>query len=301
MKSYLKAMRLGRWPRSLVIFIGIGVFFLLNMGELKSLPIPVVALKLFLAFLLTWAVSTANYILNEIVDAPFDVHHPTKKNRPLVQGQIKKIPFLLIGVFLILASLSLSYIVFSSAFLLSLSALFLAGVIYNVKPIRTKDIPFLDSISESANNPIRFLIGWFTFASPTIYPPLSLLLSWWSFGNFLMIAKRLSEFRFLQEKAGIYRASLKRYSQKSMVWGMGISAGIALGGFVWFAWVFGVDYFLYLSPLIALYLVFILIKTLREKEVMEEPEGLFHHLLFTLYTSVLIFLFFLSFFVGKVD
>lgn len=297
MKAYFKAMRLGRWSRSLVIFLGTGAFFLFHLEKWTALSVWMLAGKLALAFLLTWAVSTANYIINEIADAPFDIHHPIKKNRPLVRGQIKKTPFLLTGISLILVSLFLGDVVFSPAFLFSLSALLLAGVVYNVKPIRTKDIPFLDSVSESANNPIRFLIGWFAFASPSLFPPLSLLLSWWSFGNFLMVAKRLSEFRFLREKAGIYRASLKRYSPKSMIWGMGVSAVISWGSFVWFAWTFGMDYFLYLSPLIAFYLIFILIKTLRNKEVMEEPEGLFHYPLFALFTSVLIFLFFLSFFV----
>ena len=45
------------------------------------------------AFLLTWGISTANYIVNEIVDLAFDIHHPTKRLRPLVQGEIKKGPF----------------------------------------------------------------------------------------------------------------------------------------------------------------------------------------------------------------
>lgn len=298
MKAYFKAMRLERWPRSLVIFIGSGAFFLLNLETLTSISVWVMVLKLSLAFLLTWAASTVNYIINEIADAPFDLHHPTKKNRPLVRGEIKKFPLLLTGVFLFLLSLILGYMVFSPAFLLSLSALLLAGVIYNVKPIRAKDIPFLDSISESANNPIRFLIGWFAFASPSFSLPLFLLLSWWSFGNFLMIAKRLSESRFLREKAGIYRMSLKRYSPKSMIWGMGVSAVISWGCFVWFARNFSGDYFLYLSPLMALYLIFIFIESLRNKEVMEEPEALFRHPLFALFTSVLIFLFLLSFFVA---
>ena len=33
------------------------------------------------------------------------------------------------------------------------------GIIYNVKPIRSKDIVFIDVLSESVNNPLRFLLG----------------------------------------------------------------------------------------------------------------------------------------------
>ncbi len=35
------------------------------------------------------------------------------------------------------------------------------GVLYNVKPFRTKDIAYLDVLSESINNAIRLLLGWF--------------------------------------------------------------------------------------------------------------------------------------------
>ena len=35
------------------------------------------------------------------------------------------------------------------------------GVVYNVKPLRSKDLPIFDVLSESVNNPIRFLIGWY--------------------------------------------------------------------------------------------------------------------------------------------
>ena len=42
--------------------------------------------------------------------------------------------------------------------------LLLAGILYNVPPLRFKDIPYLYSTMESANNPIRFLVGWYVLA-----------------------------------------------------------------------------------------------------------------------------------------
>jgi hypothetical protein len=36
----------------------------------------------------------------------------------------------------------------------------LQGIVYNVRPLRTKDKPYLDVISESINNPLRLTIGW---------------------------------------------------------------------------------------------------------------------------------------------
>jgi 4-hydroxybenzoate polyprenyltransferase len=299
MKAYLRAMRLGRWPRSLAIFVGIAAFFYLYRDALFTTDITWVVLQSLYAFLLTWAISTANYIINEIVDAPYDAHHPTKRNRPLVKGEIKKIPFLLLGVAISVTSLSLAYLHFCPPFFYALLSLLVAGFIYNIKPVRTKDIPFLDSISESANNPIRFLIGWFAFAPPEIWPPLSLLLCWWAFGNFLMIAKRLSEFRLLKERAGDYRNSLRRYSEGALMFGMAASAVIFFLAYFYFSYTFKLETLLIFSPFIFFYFFLFFRKTMREDEVMEEPERLFMHLKFALYTLFLIAIFFLSSFLDK--
>jgi len=299
MRAYLRAMRLGRWPRSLALFVGSAAFFYLYREVLFATDITWVVLQSLLAFLLTWAISTANYIINEIVDAPYDVHHPTKRNRPLVMGEIKKIPFLFMAVVISATSLYLAYLQSCPPFFYSLLALLVAGFIYNIKPVRTKDIPFLDSISESANNPIRFLIGWFAFASPEIWPPLSILLCWWAFGNFLMIAKRLSEFRLLKERAGDYRNSLRRYSEGALMFGMAASAVIFFLAYIYFALTFKLETLLLFSPFVFFYFFLFFRKTMREDEVMEEPERLFMHLKFALYTLFLIAIFFLSSFLDK--
>jgi decaprenyl-phosphate phosphoribosyltransferase len=299
MRAYLRAMRLGRWPRSLALFVGSAAFFYLYREVLFATDITWVILQSLYAFLLTWAISTANYIINEIVDAPYDVHHPTKRNRPLVKGEIKKTPFFLMAVVISATSLYLAYLHFCPPFFYSLLALLVAGFIYNIKPVRTKDIPFLDSISESANNPIRFLVGWFAFASPEIWPPLSILLGWWAFGNFLMIAKRLSEFRLLKERAGDYRNSLRRYSEGALMFGMAASAVIFFLAFFYFALTFKLEILLLFSPFVFFYFFLFFRKTMREDEVMEEPERLFMHLKFALYTLFLIAIFFLSSFLDK--
>jgi decaprenyl-phosphate phosphoribosyltransferase len=300
MNPYLRAMRLERWPRSLAIFSGIAAFFFLYREAISTDLIFSFAIKSLFAFLLTWAISTVNYIINEIADVPFDRHHPSKRHRPLVMGEIQKTPLFLYGIILSLVSLALAYLFFSFPFFLSLLVLLFAGFLYNIKPFRTKDVPFLDSISESANNPIRFLIGWFAFSSPHLFPPLSLLLSWWIFGNFLMISKRLSEFRLLKEKAENYRSSLSKYTTKSLTFGIVLSTIFFFIGYFYFAIVNKLESFIMLSPLIFFYFFLIFWKTLREKEAMEEPERLLQHPAFTIYTFLLILLFSLTYFVDTI-
>jgi 4-hydroxybenzoate polyprenyltransferase len=298
--AYLRAIRLERWPRSLAIFLGSAAFFFFNRDALETFSVASLAWRLTAAFLLTWAVSTANYILNEIVDLPYDIHHPTKRFRPLVQGEIKKFPFALFGILIICVSLAASYAIFAGPFFFSILALFGAGIVYNVKPIRAKDIPFLDSISESANNPIRFLIGWFAFAPKGIFPPASLLLSWWSFGNFLMVAKRLSEFRFLKEKAGDYRTSHKRYTRNYLLFGMAASAAICLLSFLYLAHSLKLQTFYMILPFLLVLFFLFFLKTMSEAEVMEEPEKLLISPKFALLAIVLILMFVLSYFIDTI-
>jgi len=293
--AYLRALRLERWPRSTAIFLGSAVFVFLHRETVFGLSALGIAGRLAAAFLLTWGISTANYVLNEIVDRPFDVHHPTKRLRPLVSGEIKTGPFAVLGLLLTGLCLGMSILVFDLTFFLALLSLLIAGVIYNVRPVRTKDVPFLDSISESVNNPIRFLIGWSAFAAAGDLPPASVLVCWWAFGNFLMVAKRLSEFRFLKEKAGEYRTSHRKYSRTSLVVGMSASAALCLFAFLYFAWTFKLQSFFGIAPFLVVFFGLIFRKTLSEAEVMEEPEKLLIQPKYALYSLFLILLFALAF------
>ena len=83
-------------------------------------------------------------------------------------------------------------------------------------PVRTKDKPYLDVISESINNPFRLVIGW-TMIDATSLPPGSIILSYWLGGAFLMGVKRLSEYREITASHGSellsrYRASFRGYT-----------------------------------------------------------------------------------------
>jgi len=110
-----------------------------------------------------------------------------------------------------------------------------------------------------------------------------------------MVAKRLSEFRYLKDKAGDYRLSLKRYSQRSLLFGMGISAGVFFITYFVFALDSNLPSFLYLSPFAFFYFFLFFKTTLKEKEVMEEPELLLRQPIFALYTLLLAAAFFIGF------
>ena len=92
-----------------------------------------------------------------------------------------------------------------------LAVLLLAmGIFYNARPLRTKDRPYLDVLSEAVNNPLRLLLGWFTLVG-SVLPPSSILLAYWMGGAFLMAVKRFTELRGIadREAAGNYRRSFR--------------------------------------------------------------------------------------------
>jgi 4-hydroxybenzoate polyprenyltransferase len=285
---------LDRWPRSLAIIVGSAAFFLVYPWRLPAALTPVTVLRVLLAFLLTWMVSTANYIINEITDAPFDAFHPAKKHRPLVRNEVSVTILLLGWLLLVIAALGLALVFYSTAFILSLGALLLAGILYNVPPMRMKDIPYLDSSVESANNPIRFLIGWYVLAAAL--PPLSLLLAWWAFGNFLMVGKRVAEKKFLTAaESAAYRRSLTRYSVVGLVCFMVLNGLLFLAMFTVFAWAMNLKTLLVVLPFIVFYLLYFLRKSTQDRDAAEEPETMLKNPYFALYTLFLAVVFAIAF------
>jgi hypothetical protein len=113
-----------------------------------------------------------------------------------------------------------------------------------------------------------------------------------------MEAKRLSEFRLLKDRAAEYRLSHKRHSKNSLLLGMAGSTAIFFTSYLYFALTFRVSYFIYLSPVLLFYFYLFTRKTLREKEIMEEPESLLSNPLIAVYTLSLLLLLALAFFLN---
>ncbi len=94
--------------------------------------------------------------------------------------------------------------IISLLFVLTLLALWLMGCVYNIPPIRSKDVPYLDVLTEAINNPIRLIAGWFIVSSSTI-PPISLVMSYWLVGWYFMALWRHAEYRRLKKPAAAWR------------------------------------------------------------------------------------------------
>ena len=197
------------------------------------------AWRVAIGFVSLGLIASSNYVLNELLDAPFDINHPTKRNRPVPAGRVN-IPLAYVQWLLTMAGgIGLGMVV-GTPFAITMAALWIMGIAYNVPPLRTKDKPFVDVLSESVNNPIRLLAGWFMvipIASKTNFAPASLLLSYWMIGCYFMALKRFAEYRTIgdDDRAAQYRKSFAFYNEHRLLIAVmfyGSSAMLFFGAFV---------------------------------------------------------------------
>jgi 4-hydroxybenzoate polyprenyltransferase len=212
---YIRIARFDHWIKQLFILPGaVFAYFLINPPDTE---LSVIMLRAVLGFVSTCICASANYIINEWLDAGFDAFHPEKKERPLVTKHINKRVVLAEYIFFLSVGLTLAFTASKLIFIFE-AALIIMGIVYNVPPIRTKEIPVIDVLTESINNGLRFLIGWFMVTNAHS-PPVSIVFGYWMGGAFLMAAKRLAEYRMINDAAaaGNYRKSFKYYNEKRLL------------------------------------------------------------------------------------
>ena len=219
-------------------------------------------------------VASSNYVINEVLDAPSDLAHPTKFTRPVPAGKVS-IPLAYVQwLLLMVVGVGLGYCV-STPFAVTVFVLWIMGCIYNIRPVRSKDLPYLDVLSEAVNNPLRMLAGWFIVGTASVAPG-SLLLSYWMVGCYFMAMKRYAEYREIADpvRAAAYRKSFRYYTEDRLLVSImfyGSAAMLFLGAFVMR---YRLELFLSF-PLIALVMAIYLFLGLKPNSTVQRPEGLY--------------------------
>ena len=97
-KKYLKIARFDHWIKQLFILPGVGLAQVMTTKSERPF------LLVFLGLLATSFAASANYVINEWLDAEFDKYHPVKKYRPCVTDGLKRnIVYLEYATFLVLS------------------------------------------------------------------------------------------------------------------------------------------------------------------------------------------------------
>jgi 4-hydroxybenzoate polyprenyltransferase len=184
----------------------------------------------------------------------------------------------------------------SKPFAATVFVLWIMGCIYNIPPVRSKDLPYIDVLSEAVNNPLRMLAGWFMAGTASV-APASLLLSYWMVGSYFMAMKRYAEYRDIGNpaRAAAYRRSFGFYSEERLLVSImfyGSAAMLFLGAFI-------MRYKLELIlafPLIALVMAVYLALSFKKNSAVQRPEGLYREpslmaavIICTLLVTVLLF------------
>jgi decaprenyl-phosphate phosphoribosyltransferase len=213
LRGHVKIARADHWIKNVFVLPGIVVAVSIDRATLTSaLP-----WHILIGLLSVCLVTSSNYVLNELLDASYDLEHPTKKRRPVPTGEVS-IPLAYVEwIALMIAGTALALVI-SISFALTLLALWLMACVYNVSPIRSKDLPYVDVLTESVNNPLRMLAGWY-ITSTTVIPPASLLISYWMVGCYFMAIKRFAEYRDFTDAArsAAYRKSFAYYNEARLL------------------------------------------------------------------------------------
>ena len=283
--SYLSLMRLDHWFKNIFVLPGTVIAAVLTKTSLA-----LYAWDLVIGLASVCLLSSANYVVNEWLDAQYDRFHPIKRTRPAVCKDLR--PGIVYSEYAFLAGSGLGLALVVSEYFLATAFLFLCiGVVYNVTPLRAKDVAYLDVLTESLNNPIRLAFGWFLVTSEFL-PPSSLLFGYWMAGAFLMGVKRYAELRFLigagaAAEAAQYRRSFGVYTQESLL----ISSFFYHSCAAFFLGVFLIKYrieLLLALPLLAGLFTWYLYIGMKADSPAQNPERLFREKAFGAYVMFLV-------------
>jgi 4-hydroxybenzoate polyprenyltransferase len=195
--NLLKTMRPKQWPKNVFIFTA-----LVFVEELFT-PIPL--FRTMAAFILFCLMSSAVYLINDVVDIEKDRQHPTKRLRPLPSGQLRPSIAIAAGVVIPLITLPLSFLLDRYFGFVALAYL-LTMTVYSFV---FKNIVILDVLTVAAGFVLRAVAGAVVISvpiSPWLYVCTTLV------ALFIGISRRRHELVLLAENANEHRASLNEYS-----------------------------------------------------------------------------------------
>lgn len=193
----IKLIRPTQWLKN-----GVVLAALIFAGEVSNLVRVQTAMLTVAIFCL---LSSAIYILNDLIDRESDRQHPLKKERPLASGKVSP------GIAIVLA-ICLVAIGIGVAWTINLLTLIVAGgfVVLNILyTFWLKNLVLLDVMAIATSFVLRALAGAYAIDVPA---SKWMLLNTLLLALFLGFGKRRHELVLLQDNATDHRASLGRYS-----------------------------------------------------------------------------------------
>lgn len=199
LSDFFRIARPQQWYKNLLVFLPI--IFVARLFEKELFVITVIG------FIALCFISSANYIINDIIDAKKDRMHPERKTRPIASGSMP-IWQAIILVILLATAAALLAIALSKQFFYSILLLFILTLLYS---LWLKHEIFADIIIIGINFVLRAISGAFII-DVRISPWL--IIGVFFFAIFLAIGKRHAELLFLGTNAAMHRITLKQYTKE---------------------------------------------------------------------------------------
>lgn len=146
-KLLVRELRVNQWIKNLIVFTAI-----IFSGELFS---PEPFWQSFWAFCILCLLSSTSYVLNDIIDYPYDRKHPIKKYRPIASGKISIQEATFIVFIMAIISL-LASLLFSIQFFILCLLFLLLHFFYS---LYLKRYPIIDIFSISLSFMMRAFAG----------------------------------------------------------------------------------------------------------------------------------------------
>jgi 4-hydroxybenzoate polyprenyltransferase len=196
-KALAISLRPTQWFKNLFVFAAL--VFSRSLNDLSQ------GLAVLAAFGLFCLLSSGTYLINDLFDLRQDREHPTKSKRPLASGQLKTSSAATAAVFLVLASLILSFLLHKNFGLVAL-AYFLINLAYSAY---LKQVVILDVMLVAFGFVLRAVAG-----ALVIEVEISswLLICTILIALFLALGKRRHEVVLLAEGSSQHRRVLGEYS-----------------------------------------------------------------------------------------
>jgi 4-hydroxybenzoate polyprenyltransferase len=197
-RALLVAMRPRQWPKNGLVFVPLA--FTLNLQD------PTLVWRSVVTFVCFCALSSAGYLLNDVVDIEADRAHPTKRLRPIAAGKVPVGVAFVLGVGLVIFGLAGTFML---SFLLGLLALSYA-LLTAVYSLTLKHIVLLDIFGIAGGFVLRAAAGAVAIdvpISPWLY--IATLLG----ALLIALGKRRTELETLGVENAIgHRRNLEAYS-----------------------------------------------------------------------------------------
>jgi len=209
MPALIRLLRPHQWLKNGFVFVG------LLFGHAWHDPVMVgQALAAFAAFCL---LSSAVYVMNDLLDREQDRQHPKKKHRPLAAGTVSVPTAIALAVLCLLGGGTLAVLYAGAA-----PWIFFAYVAMNIAySLGLKHVVILDVFIIASGFMLRILAGTLGLG---IAPSHWLLLCGLMLTLFLGFAKRLSELNALREESTGHRRVLEHYTAPMLDQFIGITA-----------------------------------------------------------------------------